>query len=89
MGSLSSMILHPIFRRKRFSEGASPDKRDSRKLENRQFPHSDKTSCALGAPPSMKMGAAPYRAVNGLFSVGVEAIFIAADLSGVIREKCG
>jgi len=25
------------------------------------------------------MGAAPYRAVNGLFSVGVEAIFIAAD----------
>ena len=27
----------------------------------------------------MKMGAAPYRAVNGLFSVGVEAIFIAAD----------
>jgi len=30
----------------------------------------------------MKMGAAPYRAVNGLFSVGVEAIFIAADFSG-------
>ena len=31
----------------------------------------------------MKMGAAPYRAVNGLFSVGVEAIFIAVDLSGL------
>src|SRR6266576_841738 len=46
-------------------------------------PHSDKTSCALGAPPSMKMGAAPCRAVNGLFSVGVEAIFIAVRLSGV------
>ena len=29
----------------------------------------------------MKMGAAPYRAVNGLFSVGVEAIFIAGGWS--------
>jgi hypothetical protein len=51
-----------------------------------KIPHSDKTSCALGAPPSMKMGAAPYRAVNGLFSVGVEAIFIAADFSGTIEQ---
>jgi len=35
------------------------------------------------------MGAAPYRAVNGLFSVGVEAIFIAADLSGCGDERRG
>ena len=62
----------------------APERRDYRNVAQVAFglkiPHSDKTSCALGAPPSMKMGAAPYRAVNGLFSVGVEAIFIAAGL---------
>src|SRR6266403_3832097 len=65
----------------------APERRDYRNVAQVAFglkiPHSDKTSCALGAPPSMKMGAAPYRAVNGLFSVGVEAIFIAVDLSGL------
>src|SRR5712664_2086324 len=74
----------------------APERRDYRNVAQVAFglkiPHSDKTSCALGAPPSMKMGAAPCRAVNGLFSVGVEAIFIAvgveaifiaADLSGL------
>jgi len=33
--------------------------------------HSDKTSCAVGAPPCMKMGSASSRSVNCLFSVGV------------------
>ena len=42
-------------------------------------PPSDKTSRAVGAPPNMKMG---YRAINRLFAVEVEAIFIAEDLSG-------
>src|SRR6266566_258447 len=69
----------------------APERRDYRNVAQVAFglkiPHSDKTSCALGAPPSMKMGAAPYRAVNGLFSVGVEAIFIAADFSRLIRTK--
>jgi len=32
---------------------------------------SDKTSCAVGAPPCMKMGSASSRSVNCLFSVGV------------------
>ena len=74
-------ILMP-FVRFRLDIGPTHEKRDYWYLGIRPIPHSDKTSCALGAPPSMKMGAAPYRAVNGLFSVGVEAIFIAADLSG-------
>src|SRR6266478_4267080 len=71
----------------------APERRDYRNVAQVAFglkiPHSDKTSCALGAPPSMKMGAAPCRAVNGLFSVGVEAIFIAADLSGLGAEAPG
>jgi hypothetical protein len=47
-------------------------------LPSRSGPHSDKTSCAGGAPPCMKMGLASCRDVNLLFSVEVGAIFIAA-----------
>src|ERR1700719_3539152 len=51
----------------------------------RKKPHSDKTSCALGAPPSMKIEPAYDGAVNRLFSVGVGFIFIAADFTGTGR----
>src|SRR6266576_4342180 len=65
----------------------APERRDYRNVAQVAFglkiPHSDKTSCALGAPPSMKLGSAPYRAVNRLFSVGVEVIFIA----GLMRPR--
>ena len=37
----------------------------------------------------MKLGSAPYRAVNRLFSVGVEVIFIAADFSGLGSDQPG
>ena len=50
----------------------------------REKPHSDKTSCALGAPPSIKMQPASYRAANCLFSVDVGVIFI-ADLMRLRR----
>jgi hypothetical protein len=48
-----------------------------------QNPHSDKTSCAVGAPPSMKIGPGRSCALNLLFSVEVNAIFIAEDFSGL------
>jgi hypothetical protein len=44
-------------------------------------PLTDKTSCAVGASPSMKIESPYDRAVNRLFSVGVGFIFIAEDLS--------
>jgi hypothetical protein len=43
-------------------------------------PHSDKTSCAVGAPPCMKIESARFGVVNRLISVGVEVIFIAEGL---------
>jgi hypothetical protein len=46
-------------------------------------PHSDKTPCAVGARPCMKMGPAWERAVNRLFSVDVEAIFMTEDIPRV------
>ena len=52
-------------------------------------PLTDKTSCALGAPPSMKIEAAYDGAVIRLFSVGVGSIFIAEDFSFPIEfEYC-
>ena len=61
-------------------------KRNNRQVKSRSLkprPHSDKTSCAVGALPSMKMGSASYRAVNRLFSVDSETIFEAGDFTGL------
>jgi len=49
-------------------------------------PHSDKTSCALSAPPSMKMAPASYCAANCLLSVDIKVICIAEDLLGLGNE---
>ena len=61
-----------------------PDYRNvALRLMTESGPHSDKTSCAVDAPPRMTIGTASYRAADCLFSVDVEVIFIAVDVSGV------
>jgi hypothetical protein len=58
------------------------------KLSRNRKPHSDKTSCALGAPPCMKIESACNGVVNRLISVGVEAIFIAVGgLNGSMQHS--
>jgi hypothetical protein len=48
-------------------------------------PLSDKTSCAVRAPPRKKIECACYGVAKCLISVGVEAIFIAEDFPGLGR----
>src|SRR6266446_5113746 len=81
-------VMNTTFREKIYSRWCCIDRLSRQGLSEcgpirfrRKIQPSDKTSCAVGAPPGTKRGSASNRVVNRLFLVGVEAIFRAEDVS--------